>query len=360
MTADGQQACYATDEQKAEMVASVEGMILSKCVQFVRRERRHERDNSTFDDAAQECRLYLWKLAGTFRLDGPAKWSSFAHHAIVLALRRFKESWYESTLQGRVQDVFIDMGYVADPRPADEPDDEAETIDPDELDTVERSLDAVRRAMFAPVLETLTPAQRRLAEMVVFGRLSLPQVADQLGHKLNIVEKNFRGVLTRLHAKGVVTDEMAAKFGVTIRKPTPMRKWAFGEEDRFLTAVKSDRSPADIAAEFGVRAARVTAVRRNIVAILARHAKRREAADRPKKQRAYAPKQQVAYVRRERFVFWPAEEKERFRAAITSDRCNHDIAAEFRIDYRRVYQWRKPRPSRALIEARRSADPCPA
>ena len=299
--------------------------------------------------------MFLWKVAGTFRPDGAAKWPTFAHNAILLALRRFKESFHQSTLRGKIQDVGFDIGRVPDPCPADEPDDESDAIDPDELDTVERSMIAVHRAMFAPVMAVVTPAQQRLAEMVVFRRLSLPQVADQLGQKLSIVENNFRGVLTRLHAKGVLSEEMAVKFGVTIRKNTPMRKWAFGEKDKFLTAVKSDRSPADIAAEFGVPVARVTGVRRNIVAILASHAKRREAADRPKKQQ-----KQRAYVRREKFVFWPAEEKERFRAAITSDRSNNDIAAEFRIDYRRVYQWRKPRPSRSLIEARRSADPCPA
>ena len=89
MTADEGQACYATEEEMAKMVASVEGMIRSKCGQFMRRERRREMDSSTFEDAAQECRLYLWKVAGTFRPDGPAKWSAFAHNGIVIALRRF-------------------------------------------------------------------------------------------------------------------------------------------------------------------------------------------------------------------------------------------------------------------------------
>lgn len=341
------------------MLKAVEGMVVAKCKQFLRSGRGNCLDTSAFDDAAQDCRMYLWKVAGTFRPDGPAKWSTFAYTAVGHVVKRIKDDVTESTLRGQIDEINFDMGHLTDPRPSDESgeSDESDGID---LDTVERYLGAVHRAMFAPILEVLTPSQQRLVELVVFRRLSLPQVADQLGQKLNIVEKNFRGVLSRLHAKGVLSEEMAAKFGVTIRKNKPMRKWAFGEKDKFLTAVKSDRSPADIAAEFGVPVARVTAVRRNIVAILASHAKRREAADRPKKQRVYAPKKQVAYVKREKFVFWPAEEKERFRAAIQSDRSHDDIAAEFSIDPNRVYECRKPRPSRALIEARRSADPCPA
>ncbi len=188
-----------------------------------------------------------------------------------------KDAFHQSTLRGQIGGTGLDVQYVADTHPADEPDDEADAIDPDELDTVERSLNAVHRAMFAPVLGVLTPAQRRLAEMVVFRRLSLPQVADQLGHKLDIVEKSFRGVLTRLRAAGVLTDEMAAKFGVTIRVPTPMRKWAFGEKERFLAAVKSDRPAAEIAEEFNVGVARVYAVRRTLVAILATRETRRPA-----------------------------------------------------------------------------------
>ncbi len=71
------------------MIESVERMIRAKCLQFLRRERGHMMDDSTFDDAAQECRMELWKLAGSFRPDGPAKWATFAHNAILLALRRF-------------------------------------------------------------------------------------------------------------------------------------------------------------------------------------------------------------------------------------------------------------------------------
>ena len=315
------------------MLKAVEGMVVAKCKQFLRSGRGNCLDTSAFDDAAQDCRMYLWKVAGTFRPDGPAKWSTFAYTAVGHVVKRIKDDVTESTLRGQIDEINFDMGYLTDPRPSDESgeSDESDGID---LDTVERYLGAVHRAMFAPILEVLTPSQQRLVELVVFRRLSLPQVADQLGQKLNIVEKNFRGVLSRLHARGVLTEEMAATFGVTIRKLTPARAWAVGEKDLFLAAVQSDRSTADIAAAFGVPVPRVAGVRRNLVSVLATHAKRKEAAER----RPLAKRGQVDS--------WPADEKDRFLVAITSDRSDADIAAEFRIPPARVRHRRGVRPAR--------------
>lgn len=321
---------FPTDAERADMLASVEKMVLARCQKFVRTPSRDSdwgnQDVSDFDHAAQTCRLILWKVAAAFDLDGRSKWSTFAYNAVTHATARCLKAFHKSTRRG--ESIHLDELRMWDE--VADADDGPDDFDPDELDTVERSLSAVHRATLVPALEVLTLSQRRLAEMVAFRRLTLPQVADQLGQKLDIVEKSFRSLLSRLHDAGVVTDEMAAAYGVTIRRPTPKRQWQPGEEDRFLDAVKTNRTQADIAFEFNVIPGRVGATRRNIAAILAAHARAKE-----------------PYVKRERLAGWPADEQERFRAALASDRPDYDIA-EFRVDPRRVQDGRK---SRAALNA---------
>ena len=339
---------FPTDAERADMLKSVDELVFLKCKPFMRvaggvsHDIARNRDDSGFKDAVQACRLMLWQVSGKFDLDGRAGWFTFAYKAVTHALARHREEFSKSTLRGRAYHLEDSFGWAAvtDPHAADVPEHDADgDFDPDELDTVERSLSAVHHAMFAPMLEVLTPAQQRLVEMVVFQRLTLPRVADQLGQKLDVVEKNFRGVLTRLHAKGLLTDEMASAYKVTIRKTTPQREWQAGEKDRFLAAVQTGRTAADVAEAFNVTVARVRNTRRNIAAILARHA------------RAEAP-----YAKREGLTSWPADEQERYHAVIRSDRPNQDIADEFRVDYRRVNAARKALSARGVA----AVEPCPA
>ena len=119
-------------------------------------------------------------------------------------------------------------------------------------------------------MRTSSPASRPACgpsvEAVVFDRLTLPQVADRLGHKLSIVENNFRTAVARLHDAGVFTAEQATAFGVTIRRPQEPKRFEGEERQRYEAALRSDRPAVEIAAEFGVKPERVNANRRAIAA----------------------------------------------------------------------------------------------
>ena len=260
MASDRPAAGTLSAERKAAMIESVEGIIAARCRQFVRHAPGDRSDHSAAEDAAQACRLALWTLADRFDPAGVAKWSTFAYPAIGHAVARFREEAYAFTLRGQCGTV----GHDIDFKSATPPDAGDIGADGDEFDALERSLAAVRRVMFADHLNALTANQRRLVEMVVFGGLTLPQVADQLGQKLSIVELTFRGTVERLRSRGLIPAALVAKLGITPRPTRPAKKWAAGEKDAFLAAARSARPAGEVAAEFGLGSARVTTIRRRL------------------------------------------------------------------------------------------------
>ena len=251
--------------QKVAMIESVEKIIAARCKQFVRPAPGGRSDHSAAEDAAQACRLALWALADRFDPAGVAKWSTFAYPAIGHALARFREEAYGFTMRGQCAAIGHDIEFKsATPPGAGDTGEGVIDTDGDEFDALDRSLAAVRRVMFADHLNALSPTQRRLVEMVVFGGLTLPQVADQLGQKLSIVELTFRGTVERLRAEGLIPAALVAELGITPRPVRPAKKWAAGEKAAFLAAAQSARPARDVAAEFGLLLARVTATRRRL------------------------------------------------------------------------------------------------
>ena len=248
---------YPDAKQKAKMIEAVEGIIITQCAAFSRWSEDGQRDTSVSDDAAQACRLRLWTAAGKFRLGGRAKWSTFAHTVVGFVVKQVRDNFFEATLRGQCHAAGRDIDFVVDA--ADPADDDGPADD--DTDALAGSLAAVRRVMFADHLAALTPAQRRLVEMVVFDGLTLAQVADQLGQKLCIVELTFRGTVERLRAKGLIPADVAAKWGIVPRPVRPAKVWAAGEKASFHAAANSDRPAAEIAAEFGVSIPRVTSTR---------------------------------------------------------------------------------------------------
>ncbi len=266
LKAAGREPWPWTDAEKADMLQSAEGMIHGAALKFRRQRTKTLSDESDYEDCAQAIRLQLWEHMGAFRPDGPAKWTTWAHHAIDFAVKRFMGERHKAVLYGQARQQYegeCESLSTCDP----EYDDEAELegqIDGDELDATGAYLTGVRRLVHADKLACLTESQRVIVEAVVFERLTLPQVADRLNRKLSIVEISFRAAVAKLHATGHVTDEQVTEHGVTLRTASKPKYLSGDERRAYEAALLTDRPGADIAAEFGVTAQRVSANRQKI------------------------------------------------------------------------------------------------
>ncbi len=218
-----------TDAERADLLASVEGLIIAKvgAADFRRSER---------DDACQEIRLSVWRATATYDPARGAKPTSYFGAVVETVIRRLRAVAADRAhaLPTQHDDADNDMGRLPDPRPGDDA-----AADP--VDAALTGLIATGTAVgYAAVLDGLPPGYRRLVGFVVLDKLTVGQIAARLSHPLKSVRANLRAAVERLAAAGHVPADVAASVGLDAaelaRRGDPVAVAADREARRVLVA----------------------------------------------------------------------------------------------------------------------------
>jgi RNA polymerase sigma factor (sigma-70 family) len=156
------------------------------------------------DDARQECLLAVWKATARFDTARGVKWVTYAGSAVrgILAdlFRRFDAGHR------------LPVGAIGDADPIDPASTADDADGPDGIESVGSEAAGALAAIAGPLVADLTPNERRLFALFAVEGLTAPQVADQLGRKLSVVEIAIRGIVRKLLAGGNLPADLVAKF----------------------------------------------------------------------------------------------------------------------------------------------------
>jgi len=198
---------YPSHAEREELLASVQRMILkfSNAKALPPSER---------EDLASELTLRLWKASDKYDMDGSASWSTFAHHACGIVTRAFVADYFKDrdllNKAGRLSEIIVD--------PHTDDTSDLAGLEPADAEFVNRADRELRRGVFVETLAVLKPASRRVVEMIAIDKLTINQVAHQLGQKPAIVGLTIKAAIGTLVRAGKLTPEFMRSVGADPRR----------------------------------------------------------------------------------------------------------------------------------------------
>ncbi|HEX3152818.1 MAG TPA: sigma-70 family RNA polymerase sigma factor [Gemmataceae bacterium] len=212
----GPRNSFSRDE-RAKMIEGNRALIKK----LVREGGVHSNDR---DDVIQDVMLTLWKSFDNY---DPmiAKFSTFTHHVARHAI-------LEYVSQRSIRPQLISVERSVDPPDGSEDGEGAASGDSDEVFGLDDWNQIFRPAAVDAIATKarLSAGYRRLLKMFA-DRLTAPEIADQLGQKLSVVEINMRPLVRKLVASDALPAELVERFAAwkEVDKINPARKARYKE-----------------------------------------------------------------------------------------------------------------------------------